>query len=167
MVAGLRLAGNRVAARKNKEINMISAVGMSKGENLRWKISVLAWQPVNTHRLLAQNPRCTHYYDIIRESEMTHLLLAYDSPITRSFTYLLTILITPLIILALLTVPVMYSAMSINEYITHRYYQHAGFNNNWLMQTIFKGLKTDGGGIAFFRSSTYSLTHSLTHHRPY
>ena len=57
----------------------------------------------------------------------------------------------------------MYSAMSINEYITHRYYQHAGFNNNWLMQTIFKGLKINGGGIEFSHLLTHLFTHSITH----
>ncbi len=35
VVAGLRLAGNRVAVRRSKEINMVSAVGMSKGEYAR------------------------------------------------------------------------------------------------------------------------------------
>ena len=47
VVAGLRLAGNRVAARKNKEINMISAVGMSKGEN---SIGMAAGQHTQTTR---------------------------------------------------------------------------------------------------------------------
>ncbi len=65
--------------------------------------------------------------------------------------------------IALLTVPIMYSAMSINEYITHRYYQHAGFNNNWLMQTIFKGLKINGGGIKFSRILTHLLAYLLTY----
>lgn len=35
VVAGLRLAGNRVTTRRSKEINMVSAVGMSKGEYAR------------------------------------------------------------------------------------------------------------------------------------
>lgn len=42
--------------------------------------------------------------------------------------------------------PVMYALMSINEYITHRYYQHAEFNKNGLLQTMFRGMKIDGGG---------------------
>lgn len=42
--------------------------------------------------------------------------------------------------------PVMYALMSMNEYITHRYYQHAEFNKNALMQKLFRGLQIDGGG---------------------
>ena len=37
---------------------------------------------------------------------------------------------------AIVAVPLMYSLMSLNEYITHRYYQHAEFNKNQFMQKI-------------------------------
>lgn len=52
-----------------------------------------------------------------------------------------------------LAVPTMYSCMSFSEYVTHRYYQHADFNKNKIMQFIASlilrnqtGLKIRGGG---------------------
>lgn len=55
---------------------------------------------------------------------------------------------------ALIAVPTLYSLMSINEYITHRYYQHTDFNKNKIMQSVAKFLlntknkavKIRGGG---------------------
>ena len=40
----------------------------------------------------------------------------------------------------------MYALMSLNEYVTHRYYQHAEFNKNPILQALFFKLQTDGGG---------------------
>lgn len=40
----------------------------------------------------------------------------------------------------------MYALMSLNEYVTHRYYQHAEFNKNSVLQTLFFKFQTDGGG---------------------
>ena len=61
-----------------------------------------------------------------------------------------------------LAVPVMYSLMSINEYITHRYYQHAEFNKNTLLKKVtcfFMGLeqapKVKGGGHIEHHAETY------------
>ena len=53
-----------------------------------------------------------------------------------------------------LAIPILYSLMSINEYVTHRYYQHADFNKNKWMQGIARfflntkneAVKIRGGG---------------------
>lgn len=42
-------------------------------------------------------------------------------------------------------VPIMYSLMSFSEYITHRYYQHADYNRNRLMQAVASMLLRNGG----------------------
>ena len=55
---------------------------------------------------------------------------------------------------ALISIPTLYSLMSINEYITHRYYQHTDFNKNQVLQTLAKfflntknkAVKIRGGG---------------------
>jgi hypothetical protein len=53
----------------------------------------------------------------------------------------------------------MYSLMSMNEYVTHRYYQHTGFNRNPLLQglaKIFNGpTKISGGGHVEHHAETY------------
>ena len=36
-----------------------------------------------------------------------------------------------------LSVPTMYAMVSINEYITHRYYQHAEFNKNETLKKVW------------------------------
>lgn len=42
-------------------------------------------------------------------------------------------------------VPIMYSLMSFSEYITHRYYQHADYNKNRMMQAVASILLRNGG----------------------
>ena len=61
-----------------------------------------------------------------------------------------SLLLQPKTVLAM---PVMYVLMSINEYITHRYYQHAEFNKNTFLQkltcfvmNIESAPKVKGGG---------------------
>ena len=51
----------------------------------------------------------------------------------------------------------MYALMSMNEYITHRYYQHAEFNKNALMQKLFRGLQIDGGGYSHLEFTYFYL----------
>ena len=57
--------------------------------------------------------------------------------------------------------PVMYSLMSVNEYITHRYYQHTEFNRTPWMQKIASTIlgqdkcKTSGGGHVEHHAETY------------
>lgn len=41
-------------------------------------------------------------------------------------------------------IPLMYSLMSANEYVTHRYYQHTDFNKLSLLRRL--GVKVRGGG---------------------
>ena len=61
----------------------------------------------------------------------------------------------------LAALPVMYSLMSVNEYITHRYYQHAEFNRTPWMQKIASAIfgqekcKTSGGGHVEHHAETY------------
>ena len=64
------------------------------------------------------------------------------------------LLLQPKVVLA---VPVMYILMSVNEYITHRYYQHAEFNKNNFLQkltcfvmNIEKAPKVKGGGHGMY-----------------
>lgn len=71
-----------------------------------------------------------------------HLVSLHDFPSA--------LLLQPKVVLA---VPVMYILMSVNEYITHRYYQHAEFNKNTFLQKITcfvmnieKAPKVKGGG---------------------
>lgn len=58
--------------------------------------------------------------------------------------------------------PVMYLLMSLNEYITHRYYQHAEFNRNKMMTSFSKFVmnleeapKVKGGGHIEHHAETY------------
>lgn len=58
--------------------------------------------------------------------------------------------------------PVMYALMSVNEYITHRYYQHAEFNKNEFMKkftcaimNVEKAPKVKGGGHIEHHAETY------------
>jgi len=59
----------------------------------------------------------------------------------------------------IVAVPTIYSLMSANEYITHRYYQHAEYNKNPLLQSLAKifGLPTKikGGGHVEHHAETY------------
>jgi len=59
-------------------------------------------------------------------------------------------------------VPILYSSMSINEYITHRWYQHTDFNRTPWMQRIAQfitrnkaPLKIRGGGHVEHHAETY------------
>lgn len=64
------------------------------------------------------------------------------------------LLLQPKVMLAM---PVMYVLMSVNEYITHRYYQHAEFNKNTFLQkltcfvmNIESAPKVKGGGHGMY-----------------
>jgi hypothetical protein len=50
-------------------------------------------------------------------------------------------------------VPIMYSMLSINEYITHRYYQHTDLNKMSLVKKL--NLKVKGGGHVEHHAETY------------
>ena len=60
---------------------------------------------------------------------------------------------------AVVAIPTLYTLMSVNEYITHRYYQHAEYNKNGLIQKIAKALnlptKIRGGGHVEHHAETY------------
>jgi len=60
------------------------------------------------------------------------------------------------------SIPILYSSMSINEYITHRWYQHAEFNKTPWMQKTWKFLtrakdmpRIRGGGHVEHHAETY------------
>lgn len=60
---------------------------------------------------------------------------------------------------SLIAVPTLYCLMSINEYITHRYYQHTEFNKNSILQVIARFFnlptKIKGGGHVEHHAETY------------
>jgi len=62
----------------------------------------------------------------------------------------------------LVAIPTMYSLMSVNEYVTHRYYQHAEFNKEPMLQNIAmfllrkeESIKIKGGGHVEHHAETY------------
>lgn len=63
------------------------------------------------------------------------------------------------VVSSIAVVPVLYSLMSVNEYITHRYYQHAEFNKNPMLQFLAKIFnlpsKIRGGGHVEHHAETY------------
>jgi hypothetical protein len=62
---------------------------------------------------------------------------------------------------AVFAAPVMYSLMSMNEYITHRYYQHTEFNRNEVLKSMARMFtrieqpKVKGGGHVEHHAETY------------
>ena len=92
VVAGLRLAGNRVAARKNKEINMISAVGMSKGENSRLdtleniSIGMAAGQHTQTTRSKSTMHSLLRYHSWVRNDSLITSLWLTNHSLIHLFT---------------------------------------------------------------------------------
>lgn len=56
-------------------------------------------------------------------------------------------------------VPAMYALMSINEYVTHRWYQHEEFNKNKFLLNIAKSLN---GGIYKFKGGGHVEHHAET-----
>lgn len=53
-------------------------------------------------------------------------------------------------------VPTLYALMSVNEYVTHRYYQHAGFNDLWISRLV--GTIRGGGHVEHHAETLDDMT---------